>query len=257
MKRSPCAACGGSSWSARARRARAWRPRWKKSSARGWRKKSSLRAGSMCRPIASGPLKRIRLHAGPAGGCERADCGRRGRRDGNPAAGRIAHAGRPVPLPALRRRLGPAAGAGGSDLAGGQACRYPASQRGRREHRATQYGPQATQPDQRRRARPGVPRGAAGFAHHLRRARRSAGPDRLRPDGRGPLDCRRTRWPCSSSSPRAKRAFRRPSSRGSSGRSRDHGSRPSVRSRTWSSATMPRPSTRRAGRPSGGVIPTP
>ena len=54
------------------------------------------------------------------------------------------------------------------------------------EHRATQHGPQATQPDQRRRARPGVPRRAAGFAGHLRRARRPLGPDRLRPDGRGP-----------------------------------------------------------------------
>ena len=58
------------------------------------------------------PLKWIHLHAArPAGVNEPTAAGAAGATR-NPAAGRIARAGRPVPLPALRRRLGPAAGAG-------------------------------------------------------------------------------------------------------------------------------------------------
>ena len=134
------------------------------------------------------PLKWIRLHAArPAGVNEPTAAGAAGATEILRLVESLA-AGRLVPLPALRRRLGPAAGAGGSDYAGRQARRHSAPQRGRREHRTAQYGPQATQPDQRRRTRPGLPRGTTGFAHHLRRARRSVGPDRLRPDGRRPLD---------------------------------------------------------------------
>ena len=131
------------------------------------------------------PLARIHLHAARPAGRERADGRRRGRRGGDPAAGRVARPGRPVPVPDLRRRLGPAAGPGRGHDAGRQAGRHAASQRGRGQHRRTEHGPQAAQPDQGRRAGPGLPRRPARDAHHLRRAGRSAGRDRLRADGRG------------------------------------------------------------------------
>ncbi len=65
------------------------------------------------------PLEADPSACGPAGRRERADCGRR---SGAAEILRLVEslaAGRLVPLPALRRRLGPAAGAGGSDYARG------------------------------------------------------------------------------------------------------------------------------------------
>ena len=50
------------------------------------------------------PLDRHSLTRGAAGRRQRADGRRRRRQRANPAAGRIAHRGRSVPVPALRRR---------------------------------------------------------------------------------------------------------------------------------------------------------
>ena len=70
----------------------------------------------------------------------------------------------------------------GRDFAGRQARRHPAIERGRSQHRRAEHGPQTTQPDQRRRARPGVPCRADVHAGDFRRAGGSAGHDRLGPD---------------------------------------------------------------------------
>ena len=158
-RNSRCATFAAPWWSAPARRARAWRRRWKKSSGRNWRKKSNLPGWVNVPADCRRPAEAYSSPRGPAGGRERADGGRRGGRGGNPAAGRIA--GGPTTCasacspaaarPCCRRRSRRSRWKTSSPS--------PASQRGRREHRATQYRPQATQPDQRRRARPGVPRG--------------------------------------------------------------------------------------------------
>ena len=68
---------------------------------------------------------------------------------------------------------------------GRQAGRHAAPQRRRGRHRATQHRAQAAQPDQRRRAGPGLPRRPAASTLIISDVLgRSAGPDRLRPHGR-------------------------------------------------------------------------
>ena len=179
-----------------ARRGPAWpKPSKRRSGRNSWRK-SSLPAGSMCRPTcaadwpaaAGSECRRIHLHAArPAGVNEPTPEGVAGSME----------------ILRLVESLGP------DDLclcliSGGGSALMPAPvegitladklavtrhlERGRREHRATQHGAKAAQPHQGRRPAAGVPRRAIGFADHLRRARRPAGHHRVRPDRARRLD---------------------------------------------------------------------
>ena len=144
--------------------------------------KSSSPAGSTCRPIASAPLPGAsfctppgrpastspRRRASPA---RRKSSGWSGRLGPTDLCLCLISGGGSALLPAPR-----------GHLPGRQAGPDAAPQRRRGRHRRTQHRPEATQPDQGGRAGPGVPRRAAGGAGHFRRAGRSAGPDRLRPD---------------------------------------------------------------------------
>ena len=79
-------------------------------------------------------------------------------------------------------------------FAGRQAGRHAAAQRRRREYPGAEHRPQAAQPHQRRRPGPPLPRRPTDHADHLRRARRSARRDRLRPDGGSPTPPRPWRF---------------------------------------------------------------
>ena len=89
------------------------------------------------------PLRAIRLHAGrPAGINHPTAEGVAGVRDMLDLVN-DGGAGRRRPVPAVRRRLRPAAGAGRGRVAGGQAARHRPAARLRRDHRRDELRPQA------------------------------------------------------------------------------------------------------------------